>query len=191
MNSGDFAFLSGDVVKAAERLLGCYLVRTISGQQVIGRIVETEAYHQTDAASHSYKGRTPRTDIMFGPPGHVYVYFTYGMHYCMNVVTGRAGEGAAVLIRALEPIEGEAIMAQNRPGFKGSELTNGPAKVCQALAVGSQFNGHDLHQAPLRLRVMPPVPASGICRTTRIGITKDADRPWRFYIKDSAAVSRR
>ncbi len=191
MNKNDFAFLEGDVVAAAERLLGCWIVRTINGQKLIGKIVETEAYHQTDAASHSYKGRTPRTDIMFGPAGFAYVYFTYGMHYCMNIVTGPEGEGSAVLIRALEPVAGEVVMSQNRPGFSGVQLTNGPAKLCQALAIDRCFNGHDLHAGQLRLEIHPALPPTDIVRTTRIGITRDTHRTWRFYIKDSPAISRR
>src|SRR6478735_1935982 len=106
--------LSGSVDEVAPRLLGCHLVRELDGQTVRVKIVETEAYHQSDAASHSYKGRTPRTDVMFGPAGHLYVYFTYGMHYCCNIVTGQVGEGSAVLIRAVEPVAGEAIMTKRR-----------------------------------------------------------------------------
>ncbi len=191
MSKDNFAFLEGDAPAVAKRLLGCHIVRTIDGQKVIGRIVETEAYHQTDAASHSYKGRTPRTDIMFGPPGFAYIYFTYGMHYCMNVVTGPESEGSAVLIRALEPVSGEDIMMRYRRRFAGNMLTNGPAKLCQALAIDRHLNGHDLRQEPLQLRIMPSVTAANIHCTTRIGITRDVNRPWRFYIKDSAAVSRR
>ncbi len=99
----DFSGLNSSVADAAKRLLGCILEREIDGQTIRVRIVETEAYDQTDAASHSYKGRTQRTDVMFGPAGHLYVYFTYGMHYCCNIVVGEEGYGAAVLIRAAEP----------------------------------------------------------------------------------------
>src|SRR5690349_23320439 len=98
--------------EAAQRLLGCILEREIDGTTVRVRIVETEAYDQADAASHSYKGRTPRTDIMFGPAGHLYVYFTYGMHYCCNITVGEEGYGAAVLVRAVEPLEGISILAR-------------------------------------------------------------------------------
>jgi DNA-3-methyladenine glycosylase len=193
--SDDTAFLQGDVVTAARRLLGCYIIRELDGEQLIGRIVETEAYHQTDAASHSYKGRTPRTDIMFGPAGYLYVYFTYGMHYCMNVVTGAEGEGSAVLIRAIEPIHGEETMAahRNRPGkpdLQRIQLTNGPAKVCQALAIDKQWNGHDLRQSPVCLRILPPVNDTMITAATRIGITKDTHRLWRFYETDNPFVSK-
>jgi DNA-3-methyladenine glycosylase len=186
----DFDFLAGDTVKAAQRLLGCLLVRTINGEQLIGRIVETEAYHQTDAASHSYKGRTPRTDIMFGRAGFLYVYFTYGMHYCMNVVTGAEGEGSAVLIRALEPLEGIELMQHNRHDLSGVQLTNGPAKLCQALEVNKTLNGHDLREAPLQLQIRTPISSTEIVQTTRIGISRAQDKPWRFYIAGNRYVSR-
>src|SRR4051812_36867857 len=109
--------------EVAPRLLGSYLVREVNGQKLVGKIVETEAYDQSDVASHSYRGETPRTKVMFGPPGHLYVYFTYGMHYCCNVVTGPPGHGSAVLIRALQPLEGEEVMSQNRHGLTGEQLT--------------------------------------------------------------------
>jgi DNA-3-methyladenine glycosylase len=185
-----FEVLRSDSVAVARRLLGSYLVRELDGQQLIVKIVETEAYHQTDPASHSYKGRTPRTDVMFGPAGHVYVYFTYGMHYCMNVVTGERGEGSAVLIRAVEPLQGEELMRANRRGLAGVQITNGPAKLCQALKVDKAMNGHDLHLTPLQLILQPAVPATDIITTTRIGISKAKDEPWRFYLKDNPYVSK-
>lgn len=188
--NNDFSWLSGDVSDVAKRLLGCVLVREIDGVQLMGTIVETEAYHQTDAASHSYKGRTARTAVMFGPPGHVYVYFTYGMHYCMNVVTGPEGEGSAVLIRAIEPLKGLPLMRQNRHNRPDAQLTNGPAKVCQALAIDKTWNGHSLQKAPLRLLVKPSIAASSIVQTTRIGISQAVDRPWRFYIAGNPFVSK-
>lgn len=186
----DFSFLGGDVVEVAPRLLGCLLVRELDGQQLAGRIVETEAYHQTDAASHSYKGKTPRTEVMFGPAGHLYVYFTYGMHYCMNIVTGQIGEGSAVLIRAIEPLNGLGMMTRNRHGLTGKQLTNGPAKVCQALAIDKTWNGHDLSKPPLVLQVQPPLDPNVIVTTTRIGISQDVHRLWRFYDQRSGFVSR-
>lgn len=186
----DFAFLSGPAEEAAPRLLGCLLVREVDGQRLVGRIVETEAYDQTDAASHSYRGRTPRTEIMFGPAGYLYVYFTYGMHYCMNVVTGEIGHGSAVLIRAVEPLEGEAVLLQNRHGRGGLELTNGPAKVCQAFDINRTWNGHDLRQAPFQLEIQSPLAQSEIIQSTRIGISQAKDMPWRFFIKDNPFVSR-
>jgi DNA-3-methyladenine glycosylase len=198
MKSADpLAFLIDTPDVAARRLLGCQLIYQVDGHKLAGRIVETEAYHQTDAASHSYKGPTPRTDVMFGLPGHLYVYFTYGMHYCCNVVTGPEGEGSAVLIRALEPLQGFEQMASHRRSKGGPmaittiNLTNGPAKVCQAFAVDKRFNGHDLHQLPLQLLPGEPLLDSQIVHTTRIGISRAKDMPWRFYEKDNPYVSKR
>lgn len=177
--------------KAAPLLLGCILERTINGRVVRVRIVETEAYDDTDAASHSCKGRTPRTEVMFGPPGHLYVYFTYGMHYCCNVVVGQEGYGAAVLIRAVEPIDGEDIMQELRPHARtATDLTNGPAKLCQALAINTSLTTHYLQDKPLRLIMQPPLPASAISVTPRIGITLATDAPWRFFITNNPYISR-
>lgn len=186
----DFSVLVTTVDIAARRLLGCVLERELDGEIVRCRIVETEAYDQTDAASHSYKGRTPRTDVMFGPAGHLYVYFTYGMHYCCNVVVGHEGEGAAVLIRAVEPLGGQIVLQQRRNGKTGAELTNGPAKLCQALGIDRKMNGHDLRQAPLRLIIEPQVADEDIITTPRIGIKQAVDVPWRFYIKENQHVSK-
>lgn len=172
---------------AARRLLGCILERKLDSEVVRVKIVETEAYDETDAASHSYKGRTPRTDVMFGPAGRLYVYFTYGMHYCCNVVTGMKGEGSAVLIRAVEPLDNEAILAQRRAGM---DLTNGPAKLCQALDITKAMNGHDLENEPLRLIMQPEVSSQDIIVAKRIGIRNAIDVPWRFYIKGNPYVSR-
>jgi DNA-3-methyladenine glycosylase len=185
-----FGFLEDSAATVAPSLLGCVLERTVDGQVLRGRIVETEAYDQTDAASHSYKGRTPRTDIMFGPAGFLYVYFTYGMHYCCNVVVGRDDEGAAVLIRAIEPLEGEELMSVNRSGKQGIEISNGPAKLCQALAINKALNGHNLQQSPLRLLPGQLLISETIVQTTRIGISQAKDVPWRFYIKDNPYVSK-
>lgn len=181
--------LSGEVTACAQRLLGCLLVRELNGKTLVGKIVETEAYHQRDAASHSYRGKTPRTEIMFGPAGFAYVYFTYGMHYCFNVVTGVKDEGSAVLIRAVEPIEGVDEMIVRR-GHKGVELTNGPAKLCYALGIDREFNKHDLRKPPLQIIAQPKILSSKIVATTRIGISKDTHRNWRFYIKDNPFVSK-
>lgn len=184
-----FNFLETDAVTAARRLLGCELERTIDSEVIRVRIVETEAYDQTDAASHSYRGKTPRTDVMFGPAGHLYVYFTYGMHYCCNVVVGEEGYGAAVLIRAVEPITGEDIMNRRR-GRVGAEVSNGPAKLCQALEIDKRLNGHDLLIEPLTLTVKPKLHNDQITQTTRIGISKATTEPWRFYIADNPYVSK-
>lgn len=186
----DFTFLEADPVTAARRLLGCVLVREINGHILRGRIVETEAYHQSDAASHSYKGKTPRTEVMFGPPGRVYVYFTYGMHYCMNIVTGLTGEGSAVLIRAIEPLNGMKYMAELRHNRPLRELTNGPAKICQAFGIGLDMNGHNLHSPPLYLQLEDPLQNSKIVAATRVGITKDVHRLWRFYENGNDFVSK-
>lgn len=185
----EFEFLTDRAPIVARRLLGCILEREIEGKLVRVKIVETEAYDETDAASHSYKGRTPRTDIMFGPPGHLYVYFTYGMHYCCNIVTGGDGAGAAVLIRAVEPISGEEVMTEFRHQ-SGVNLTNGPAKLCQALAIDKRLNGHDLAQSPLKLIVQPAIADELIHQSTRIGITKAKESQWRFFIRDNAYVSK-
>jgi DNA-3-methyladenine glycosylase len=174
----------------APRLLGCELEREIDGQTLVGRIVETEAYKKSDSASHSYHGQTPRTEVMFGPAGFLYVYFTYGMHYCCNVVTGKVGEGSAVLIRAIEPLKGERSMSLNRHGLRGIQLTNGPAKLCQALQINKRMNGQDLRQKPLQLIIKPALETDHVVQTTRIGITKAQDAPLRFYIKGSEYVSK-
>jgi DNA-3-methyladenine glycosylase len=184
-----FPELNGSVAQVASRLLGCILEREIDGHIVRVKIVETEGYDQTDAASHSYKGRTERTDVMFGPRGHLYVYFTYGMHYCCNIVIGEEGYGAAVLVRAVEPLEGEEILARRRRGRTGAQLTNGPAKLCQALAIDKKLNGHDLAKMPLRLCIMPKLRQKQIVTTERVGISQAKDVPWRFYIKDNLYVS--
>lgn len=183
-------FLNGPAEAIAPRLLGCLLERRLDGRRLVGKIVEVEAYDQTDAASHSYRGRTPRTDVMFGPAGHLYVYFTYGMHYCMNVVTGPEGYGSAVLIRAIEPLEGKDVMSVNRGGKSGAELTNGPAKICYALKIDRHWNGHDLRKMPLQFIVRPPLPQTSIVRSPRVGITKAVDKPWRFYVAGNPYVSK-
>lgn len=183
-------FLHGSALDVAPHLLGCILERELDGATVRVRIVETEAYDQTDAASHSYKGRTPRTDIMFGRAGHLYVYFTYGMHYCCNVVTAGEGEGSAVLIRAVEPLTGADTLAGRRGGRLGPDATNGPAKLCQALGIDTGLNGHDLTCMPLRLIAMPALSLTSITQTTRIGISRAKDRPWRFYETGNPYVSR-
>lgn len=183
------ALLYGQAQEVAPRLLGCLLERTIDNQLVQARIVEVEAYEPDDLASHSYRGITPRTEIMFGQAGLLYVYFIYGMHYCCNIVTGPSGYGAAVLIRAVEPIKGQQFMEQQRIGRGGIELTNGPAKLCQALAIDRTLNGHNLRQPPLKLITKTPLKPSQIIQTTRIGISQAKDKPWRFYIKSNPYVS--
>lgn len=181
--------LTGDVTKVARSLLGCYLVRTINGKEMVAQIVETEGYHQSDAASHSFRGKTKRNAVMFDRAGLAYVYFTYGMHYCFNVVVGKTGEASAVLVRATEPIEGLDTMRLFRPGKEGPAISNGPAKLCQAMKIDTSLNGHDLSQPPLQLIIKPPLKPQAITATTRIGISKETQKPWRFYITDNPFVS--
>jgi DNA-3-methyladenine glycosylase len=169
------------------------LVRRLAGQRLAGRIVETEAYlGAEDAASHAYRGPTPRNRAMFGPPGHAYVYFIYGNHFCLNVVTGAVGEGQAVLIRALEPLEGIAVMQAQRRRTAVLELTNGPGKLCQALAVDRRLDGHDLTLGEtLWLEAGPPV--GPVLSGPRVGVRGDAEAlaaPWRFYLGGNPFVSR-
>lgn len=182
-------FLDAPASEVAQKLLGCILERDIDGQTVRVKIVETEAYDQTDVASHSYRGQTERTRVMFGGYGHLYVYFTYGMHYCANIVTGPEGYGAGVLLRAVEPLKGSDVIEKRR-GKTGSETTNGPAKLCQALGIDKQLNGHDLRTGALRLIPQKALPQTDIVQTTRIGIAHGQDVPWRFYIKGNPYVSK-
>ena len=183
-----FLPLVTDAHSAAKRLLGSVLEREIDGKLVRVRFVETEAYDQTDAASHSFNGRTPRVETMFGPAGHAYVYFTYGMHYCCNIVAGEEGYGAGVLIRAVEPLTGIEVLEARR-GKQGVEVTNGPAKLCQALGINLDMNGHDLSVAPFKLVMQSKLPEPDIVTATRIGISKAKEVLWRFYIIDNPYVS--
>ena len=135
-------FYNQPTLQVARQLLGKYLVRQIGGQKIKGIITETEAYvGPQDLASHASRGRTPRTAIMFGPPGYWYVYLIYGMYYCLNVVTEKQNYPAAVLIRALKPVSGIETMARHRPNKNFAQLTNGPGKLCQALCIDKDFNG--------------------------------------------------
>ena len=192
--------LEGNPVTLAPWLLNKVLVRGPRS----GRIVEVEAYHgANDAASHAYRGETPRTAVMFGPPGHLYVYFTYGMHWCANVVCGPQGEAAAVLVRALEPMTGLEEMWDARPAaHRESDLCSGPAKLCQAMGITGADTGADL-LAPRRRRGnaaptagavrllddgTPPPRRPG--RGTRIGIREATEKRWRFWVPGSPSVSR-
>lgn len=171
--------LGQDAVTVARELIGARLyVTTSAGEKVGGMIVETEAYNQDDAASHSYKGQTPRTEVMFGPAGRLYVYFTYGMHWCMNIVAGQSGRGEAVLIRAIEPDSGVVIMRKRRGDRPDHELTNGPAKLCQALGITGQNNGEKVNNGHIIL--LPRDQKHRTEATERIGISRDTHRLWRF-----------
>jgi DNA-3-methyladenine glycosylase len=184
-----FARPSPDV---APDLLGRVLVHTLPSRRVVAvRLVETEAYQEDDPASHSYRGPTARTNVMFGPPGRLYVYFTYGMHFCMNVVTGRNGEGSAVLLRAGEPVAGIEQMRALRGADDLRSLCSGPGRLCQALAVARDADGADLVRgASLALFEGESVEADRISVTTRVGIRNAVERPWRFFETDNTFVSR-
>ncbi len=174
---------------AAPALLGWLFVHDSDEGLTAGYIVETEAYMATDPASHSYRGKTPRNAVMFGPPGHLYVYFTYGMHYCVNIVTGQEGKGEAVLIRALEPVEGIELMRRRRGSVADIQLMNGPAKLAQAMGINrDQYGASLLDRRALQL--LPGIVPVEIVQTTRIGITKEIDQPWRFYIKHNPYISK-
>ena len=185
----------------APRLLGCWLLRrTPAGTLAGGPVVETEAYLADDPACHAYGGCTPRNRSMFGAPGRAYVYLIYGCHYCVNAVCQPAGVGEAVLIRAIEPRLGLDWMRARRPVPRLSSLTNGPAKLCAALGIDRQLDGADLCDAAGGLFLATAEgssrnpTASAVPRivcTTRIGITKAAHQPWRFYLEGNEFVSRK
>jgi len=177
----------------ARDLLGCALVREAGGRRLAGRIVEVEAYLGTkDAACHSFKGRTRRTEVMFGPGGHAYIYFIYGFHHCLNAVTRGEGEAEAVLIRALEPMEGMDIMRRNRKGKRN--LCSGPGVLCQALSIDRSLNGHPLWQSPLYVCPGERTPAARIAAGPRVGVAyagEAAEWPLRYYLKGNPFVSGR
>lgn len=169
------------------------LVRLEKGRRLSGIITETEAYHgESDLACHARAGRTPRTAVMYGPPGHAYVYFNYGMHWLLNFVTEEQGFPAAVLIRAIHPIEGLLTMAKRRAGQPPTRWTNGPAKLCQALGVDQDFNGIDICSpgAVLFVERGVPIPDSGVTIGPRVGLNKVAEPwksiLWRFKLKQDA-----
>ncbi len=190
-------FYAQDTASVARKLLGCYLVHLEEGKTTLGRIVETEAYLSHDPASHGFIGKTKRNSVLFGPVGHAYVYFIYGIHYCFNVVTGQEGSGEAVLIRALEPLQGIALMQQRRNAQTLSLLCSGPARLAQALAITPAFNGVSLLDGPLQLWSADSLPSphiintADIVETTRIGITKAKELPLRFYLKGNSHISRK
>ena len=193
------SFYLRSTLVAAKDLLGKYLIRKLGRKYLVGKIVEVEAYLDNDPASHSYRGKTKRNEVMFSKGGHLYVYFTYGMHFCCNVVTEDAGKGCAVLIRAVEPVENiEAMQYLRKIDIAKNQvnLTNGPAKLCQAFKLGREENGTDLCGKDIWIGTEKlSVPASSlsadrILASTRVGITNGSGHKWRFYIKHNSWVSR-
>ena len=202
-------FLENPSDVAAPLLLGCTLTRTITlngeKHKLVARIVETEAYDQDDPASHAFGGPSERNAAMFGPAGHLYVYVSYGMHHCCNVVCGPEGFGSGCLVRAVEPLEGVEVMRKLREaGRAGKEqaerarkhplklrdLTNGPGKVCAALGIDKELYGHELTVEPLVLEFAPLLPGETIGRSPRVGISKNIDAQKRFFIEGNEFVSR-
>ncbi len=184
------SFYSRPTRQVAKDLLGQILVHPTPQGTASGRIVEVEAYlPKNDPSCHAARGMTPRNRVMFGPAGHAYVYFCYGNHYLFNVVTEKNGTPGAVLIRALEPVEGAALMARRRgrvkPGDRG--LTNGPGKLVQALGIAKRHDGIPLWKGPVYLRKAERKGAVGV--TTRIGITEGSELPLRFYLKGNPYLS--
>lgn len=190
------SFYLRPTVTVAKDLLGKIILRQERRGILMGRIVEVEAYCMNDPASHSFRGRTPRNDVMFWQGGHLYVYFTYGMHFCANVVTSVADVGEAVLIRAVEPLIGFEVMTQRRFGANRTldhrtilHLTNGPAKFCEAFGITKKKNGTDLLGTDIWIADDGYVP-SAIGKSPRIGIRDGREKLWRFYIKGNLWVSR-
>jgi DNA-3-methyladenine glycosylase len=180
-------FYACSVHDVARDLIGC----VVRHGAAAGRIAETESYHMSEPACHAYAGVTARTSTLFGPPGHAYVYFSYGVHSLLNAVAEEEGVGAAVLIRALEPVDGLDLMRERRGVARDEELCNGPGKLTQALGIGLSLNGTSLVDGPIEvLRRDPREREPRIAIGERIGITKAADLPWRFCDADSAHVSR-
>jgi DNA-3-methyladenine glycosylase len=177
-------FFARSVHAVAPDLIGA----TFLCDGVGGRIVEVEAYHHTEPAAHSYRGRTERNAVMFGPPGHVYVYRSYGLHWCVNFVCEPAGSAAAVLIRAVEPVEGLATMRRRRGLADTRLLCSGPGRLCEALAISRQQNGFALDAPPFELHRR--VGEVEIAVGPRIGITKAVAHPWRYGLKGSRFLSK-
>jgi DNA-3-methyladenine glycosylase len=185
------AFYDRGVLTVARAVLGRLLVHDGPGGRVSGRIVEAEAYRGADdPASHAWRGPTPRNAAMFGPPGHAYVYFTYGMHHCLNLVTGPRGRASAVLVRALEPVDGPALMRRRRGVAAEARLASGPGNVARALGLTRAHDGLDLTRGPLWLSDLPPRRSGRrVARSGRVGIRVAAERPWRFRLEGHPCVS--
>jgi DNA-3-methyladenine glycosylase len=185
------AFFARSMTLVARDLLGCLLVHETPDGRVTGSIVEAEAYNGSgDPGSHGYRRMTPRNAPMFEDPGYAYVYFTYGNHFCLNAVTGRKGEASAVLIRAVEPLEGVELMRLRRGGVKDRDLARGPGRLTQAFGIHRDHNRLDLTKKPLYICAGERLPEEAVVATPRIGlgVTQDG-RPWRFAVADSPWTS--
>ncbi len=177
--------LAGPVLEVAPRLLGA----TLRHGEVAVRVAEVEAYDgPNDPGSHAFRGMTPRTEVMFGPPAHLYVYFTYGMHFCCNVVCGPEGTPSAVLVRGGEVVDGLELARSRRSGASDRDLARGPARLCQALAIDLEQNGADLTAGSLTLQLSPSA-ASDVSTGPRVGLRGAPDRPWRFWLTGDPTVS--
>ncbi len=186
------SFYNRNTLAVAKELLGKVLVKEVEGERLSGRIVEVEAYiGDGDPACHAFRGKTKRNAVMFGPPGYAYVYFTYGMHYCLNFVTEEEGKAGAVLIRALEPLEGVKWMEINRGMNDIYNLCSGPAKLTQALLINKGDNGRSLFERDFFVSSEKSGGGFEMGISPRIGIRAGVELPWRFYIKGSRFLSRR
>lgn len=187
------AFFRQSSTVIAKEILGAYLHRVLNGEELIGKIVETEAYCVNDEACHAFRGKTQRNAVMFDEGGFSYIYFTYGMHHCFNITANEEGIAEAVLVRAIEPVKGIETMRTLRPkAIQDRELTNGPGKLCQALNLTRNENGIDLIESDMLYitRGERAVPANHLGVSTRIGINVAQDFLWRFFIKENDYVSR-
>ena len=191
-------FYTRNLLFVARELLGKIIVKRSGGKILSGKIVEVEAYHgDYDQASHAFRGKTKRNEVMFNEGGCLYVYFTYGAHFCANIVVGKKGKGIAVLIRAIEPVEGIDVMIKNRFGRESIQdkekygLTNGPGKLCQALGINRVHNGTDLTRNEIFILDQPKLKGKEIGVSKRIGITRSVDLQWRFFINANSFVSRK
>lgn len=194
----NYSFYQRDLLVVAGELPGKILVKADGKKLLAGKIVEVEAYDgRIDQAAHTFIGKTRRNAIMFGAGGYFYVYFTYGAHFCCNIVTGEEGHGTAVLIRAVEPVAGIEQMALNRYGKdlvnekEKYNLTSGPGKVCRAFGITGEYYGEDLVNGRIYLLNQRKIPEKNIVRTTRIGIKKSTELNWRFYIRNNPFVSKK